>query len=180
MHNDKETLTKLIKTLREKEVTIAVADNCLMGHLLYLFRDIPEAYKVFTHGYICNTDKAMLNMLRVKESPFDAYCPDDVETKDLGITENTLAEYRRAGMEVSECMAWGALNKSGATFAISITGSTEAGIDVFYSVFNADGGVTYCIQASSKQAPDIMLDKVMDMLVQEVKNIADWYEPDLE
>jgi PncC family amidohydrolase len=97
-----DTAGRLINFLLQKSLKIAAAESCTAGLAADLLARVPGASRVFWGSFVCYTADAKMSMLGV----------------DFKIIS-------RHGLVSSECalaMAQGALDKSGADAAFSITG----------------------------------------------------------
>jgi PncC family amidohydrolase len=93
---------KLVKLLKEKSLVIAAAESCTAGLVADEIVRIPGASGVFWGSFVCYTPQAKTGM--------------------LGVTEETLSKYGAVSAETAGAMARGALEKSGADGAVSVTG----------------------------------------------------------
>lgn len=81
---------------------LAAAESCTAGLAADFFGRIPGASKVFWGSFVC-------------------YTPD-AKVKMLGVTKELIEKYGAVSREVALLMAEGALEKSGAHWAFSVTG----------------------------------------------------------
>ena len=95
----------LVATLKEKGLTISVAESCTGGYLGKRITDVPGASSVFMGGFITYSD--------------------DMKIKLLGVNKETLLKHTAVSAEVAEEMAQGTRTITGTDLAISLTG--EAG-----------------------------------------------------
>ena len=95
----------LVTTLKEKGLTISVAESCTGGYLGKRITDVPGASSVFMGGFITYSD--------------------DMKIKLLGVNKETLLKHTAVSAEVAEEMARGTRAITGTDLAISLTG--EAG-----------------------------------------------------
>ncbi|MHC4122796.1 MAG: competence/damage-inducible protein A [Planctomycetota bacterium] len=100
---DAQTLAEVVgRLLAGQGKTIAVAESCTGGMLAKLLTDIPGASRYFTYGWITYSNQAKANQ--------------------LDIPLELIEKYGAVSEQVAEAMAIAAGNKSGADFAIGITG----------------------------------------------------------
>ncbi|PZR77068.1 MAG: competence/damage-inducible protein A [Chthoniobacterales bacterium] len=97
----------VVKLLREKKQTLAVAESCTGGALAHRITNVPGASAVFLAGYVTYSNEAKNGM--------------------LGIDPRLISEYGAVSEEVAQAMAESARTKSGATFALATTGIAAPG-----------------------------------------------------
>ena len=103
---DAENVEKLvISTLKEKSLTISVAESCTGGYLGKRLTDISGASSVFMGGFITYSNESKIKL--------------------LGVREETLAKFSAVSEQTAVEMAVGAREKLGTDIGVSITG--EAG-----------------------------------------------------
>lgn len=103
---DAENLEKLVvDTLKEKRLTLSVAESCTGGYLGKRITDVPGASAVFMGGFITYSNEAKIKL--------------------LGVNPETLERYSAVSPETAIEMAQGARERLESDIAISITG--EAG-----------------------------------------------------
>jgi PncC family amidohydrolase len=95
--------------LAAKSLTLAAAESCTAGLVADALARIPGASNVFWGSFVCYTAEA--------------------KTKMLGIDGAFLRRYGLVSGETSRAMAAGALEKSGADCAVSVTGLAGPGGD---------------------------------------------------
>jgi nicotinamide-nucleotide amidase len=88
--------------LQQSQGTLAVAESCTGGLLAKLLTDVPGASSYFRQGWV-------------------TYC-NESKMQQLGVSKNILDRFGAVSEPVAEAMALGALEKSGAQHAISVTG----------------------------------------------------------
>ncbi|MGI9389957.1 MAG: CinA family protein [Boseongicola sp.] len=98
---------KLVQLAREKGATIATAESCTGGLLSGAITDVPGSSDVFDRGFITYSNAAKHDMLEVD--------PD------------LIATYGAVSKEVAVAMAEGALARSIANIAVSVTGVAGPG-----------------------------------------------------
>ncbi|MDB5425129.1 MAG: cinA [Phenylobacterium sp.] len=91
----------------DRGLMLATAESCTGGLLASLLTDMPGRSHVFERGFVVYTHAAKHEMLGV---------PDEVLEKDGAVSE-----------PCARAMAEGAVARSGADLAVSITGFTEGG-----------------------------------------------------
>lgn len=97
----------VVAKLRELHLKIATAESCSGGLLAHRLTNIPGASEVFTHGFVTYSNEAKTSELRV---------PSPLIEKHGAVSE-----------PVAVAMAIGALEKSGADYALSLTGIAGPG-----------------------------------------------------
>ncbi len=98
-----QTLAQVVgEELARQGKTLALAESCTGGLLAKLVTDIPGASRYFNHGWITYSDQA--------------------KTGELDVPAKLIEQYGAVSEQVAEAMARGARKKSGADFAIGITG----------------------------------------------------------
>lgn len=103
---DAENIEKLVvSTLKEKHLTLAVAESCTGGYLGKRITDVPGASSVFMGGFITYSNEAKIKL--------------------LGVDPETIENHSAVSAEVALEMALGAREKLGTDIAVAITG--EAG-----------------------------------------------------
>lgn len=90
------------RMLRERQATLAVAESCTGGLLAKRITEVPGSSAYFVGGFITYTER--------------------MKTELLGVSEELLAEHGAVSAQAAEAMAHGARRRTGATFALSITG----------------------------------------------------------
>lgn len=98
---------------------IATAESCTGGMVAAALTDIAGASDVFEHGHVTYSNAAKVQM--------------------LGVEEQTLADHGAVSEEVAAEMALGALERSGADLAVSVTGIAGPG----GSAFKPEGRVCF-------------------------------------
>ena len=100
---DDETLAHVIgRSLRERQACLTVAESCTGGLVTKLVTDVPGSSAFFKQGWI-------------------TYC-NESKMDQLGVPKKILETFGAVSEPVAEAMALGALRKSGAQHAISVTG----------------------------------------------------------
>lgn len=106
--NNEDTLQQdLVKRLSEKQATVATAESCTGGLIGKLITDIAGSSNVYAGGWVTYSNK--------------------MKTAQLGVAENLFIEHGAVSEPVAIAMARGALERSGADLAISITGIAGPG-----------------------------------------------------
>lgn len=98
---------QLLQQLRSKELTLTTAESCTGGLLSALITEIAGSSDVFTHGYITYANAAKTTM--------------------IGVSESLIQTHGAVSEPVAVAMAEGALNSSGASISIAITGIAGPG-----------------------------------------------------
>lgn len=108
IYSDGDTLEKsIVDLLREKHLTLAVAESCTGGNLAGRLTDVPGASEVFLAGYVTYANEA--------------------KERTLGVPSELLAVHGAVSEPVAAAMAEGARRESGSTFALSTTGIAGPG-----------------------------------------------------
>lgn len=88
--------------LRERDERLALAESCTGGWIAKILTDIPGSSAWFNCGWVCYGDRA--------------------KQVQLGVLEETLAAHGAVSEEVVRELAQGALMRSGARWAIAVSG----------------------------------------------------------
>lgn len=97
----------VLHLLRSENLTLATAESCTGGLISSRLTDVPGSSDVFTHGWVTYANRA--------------------KVEQLGVFEESLARWGAVSEEVAREMAEGALARSGADVAVSITGIAGPG-----------------------------------------------------
>ena len=97
-----EKLVLLLSSSGEKGKKLVLAESCTAGLIANLLAEVPGASKILWGSFVCYTISA--------------------KNKMLGISEDSIEQYGAVSKETACAMAKGALEKSDADIAISITG----------------------------------------------------------
>ncbi|MDR1308208.1 MAG: CinA family protein [Treponema sp.] len=103
------TAERLIRLLAGRSLFLAAAESCTAGLVADLLGQVSGASACFWGSFVCYTPRAKMRM--------------------LGIGEETLARYGLVSGETARAMAAGALEKSAADAAVSVTGLAGPGGD---------------------------------------------------
>jgi nicotinamide-nucleotide amidase len=109
---DDQTLASVVgQKLLEKKKTLAIVESCTGGLIAKMITDVPGSSGYFTYGWVTYSN--------------------DAKITQLGVEKGLIDRFGAVSSEVSAAMAKGARKKSGADFAISITGiaGPEGGSD---------------------------------------------------
>jgi nicotinamide-nucleotide amidase len=101
------TPAALLQLARDRGAMLATAESCTGGMVAAALTDIPGSSDVFDRGFVTYSNAA--------------------KTEMLGVSPGTLAAHGAVSEEVALEMAEGALAKSAATLAVSITGIAGPG-----------------------------------------------------
>ncbi|GHV81563.1 competence damage-inducible protein A [Spirochaetia bacterium] len=93
---------QVIRRAAEKKLLIAAAESCTAGLVADLLAGVPGASKVFWGSFVSYTPEAKVRM--------------------LGVDAGSLCQYGAVSRETAVSMAKGALERSGADIAVSVTG----------------------------------------------------------
>ena len=97
----------LLCLLRAHHATLVTAESCTGGLLAALVTEIPGSSHAFERGFVTYSNEAKSEL--------------------LGVTPETLARHGAVSTETAHAMAAGALQKSNASIAVSITGIAGPG-----------------------------------------------------
>lgn len=116
--------------LVEKQAKLALAESCTGGLIAQRITEIPGSSEYFTHGYVTYANEAKIDL--------------------LGVNPATLEEFGAVSEQVVRQMAEGARAKSGADYAVAVTGiagpgggTPEKPVGLIY-IAVAGGGDTIC------------------------------------
>ena len=109
MHDSFALAERVVKSLSAQRKTIVFAESCTGGMIADLIVRIPGASNVLWGSFVCYTEGA--------------------KTKMLGIPEILIEENGVVSKQTALAMAEGALRKSGASLAFSVTGFAGPQID---------------------------------------------------
>jgi len=90
------------EALRLRQATLAVAESATGGLLAERITSVPGSSAYFLGGFLTYTNR--------------------MKTELLGVDENLIEEFGAVSNQVAEAMAMGARRRTGATYALSITG----------------------------------------------------------
>jgi nicotinamide-nucleotide amidase len=99
--------SEVIKLALEGGFKLASAESCTGGQLAAALIDIPGASQVFSHGWVTYSNQAKCDQ--------------------LGVSIETIQDFGAVSEEVAKEMALGAKKRSGADFAVSISGVAGPG-----------------------------------------------------
>jgi nicotinamide-nucleotide amidase len=99
---EKELEDVVVELLTSNSATLAVAESCTGGLLANRITDVPGSSLVFLEGNVAYSNEAKM--------------------RTLGVSEELLFRVGAVSEEVARAMAEGALERSGATYALSTTG----------------------------------------------------------
>jgi nicotinamide-nucleotide amidase len=92
----------VVDILTEKCLKLSLAESCTGGRISSRITDVAGASEVFTHGYVTYANSAKVDM--------------------LGVDQKLLEAHGAVSEQVAKEMARGALDRSGADIAVSVTG----------------------------------------------------------
>ena len=99
---NRETEKNLVAFLTERSLVLVAAESCTAGLVADRIVRVPGASKVFWGSFVCYSLRAKMTMLGIESGILDRYGPVSAET--------------------AAAMAAGAIEKSGADLAVSVTG----------------------------------------------------------
>jgi nicotinamide-nucleotide amidase len=98
-----ETFVHVIgRLLHDRQETLTVAESCTGGWVAKLITDVPGSSSFFRQGWVLYSNESKI--------------------QQLGVSKKILEAHGAVSEPVAEAMALGALKKSGAQHAISVTG----------------------------------------------------------
>lgn len=100
--DDEELEAVVVRMLRARNATVAVAESCTGGYLAHRLTNVPGASVVFLAGFVTYANEAKISA--------------------LGVEEGLIATAGAVSEEVARAMAIGVLRKTGASFALATTG----------------------------------------------------------
>ena len=130
MHDAALLAERIVKELSARGKTIAAAESCTGGRAADLIVSISGASKVFWGSFVCYTE--------------------DAKVKMLGIPEELIRESGAVSRETALAMARGALEKSGASWAFSVTGFAEPPGAIWIAVAGREGEAADMQQAEAR------------------------------
>ena len=101
-YNDEELNEVVVRILKEKGLTIASAESCTGGMFVSAITDVPGASEVLSSSYITYSAESKI--------------------KELGVPAEIIDRYGVVSKETAEAMAAGAMKRSGADIAVSVSG----------------------------------------------------------
>lgn len=99
---EKELEDVVVQLLTANNASLAIAESCTGGLLANRITDVPGASQIFIEGNVTYSNEAKI--------------------RTLGVSAELLSAVGAVSEEVARAMAEGALNRSGATYALSTTG----------------------------------------------------------
>ena len=102
-----EATRRLLAKACERELTLATAESCTGGMLASLLTDVQGVAHAFDRGFVTYSEES--------------------KTELLGVPAGLIADKGAVSKEVAIAMAEGALARSGANIALSITGFADKG-----------------------------------------------------
>ena len=101
------TATLLLADFRARGITLATAESCTGGLISALITEIAGSSDVFTHGFITYANAAKTSM--------------------IGVPASLITQHGAVSEPVARAMAEGALDASGASVAVAVTGIAGPG-----------------------------------------------------
>lgn len=163
---DREPLIQLVERLQalclERGVTASTAESCTGGLVAKLITDVPGSSGYFRGGIVAYADEA--------------------KTRLLGVPAEQLAAHGAVSAQVARSMAVGALSRTGAGMAVSITGvsgpgggtsakpvgltyiavADASGVDVRRFCWSGDRSANR--EASARAAVELLLERLASMV----------------
>ncbi|MFA5291462.1 MAG: competence/damage-inducible protein A [Phycisphaerae bacterium] len=100
---DEQSLAEVVgQKLLEKKKTLATAESCTGGLIAKMITDVPGSSGYFTYGWVTYSNEAKIS--------------------ELGVEKKLIEQFGAVSREVAAAMAKGARKKSGADFAVAVTG----------------------------------------------------------
>lgn len=119
----------LIAAATAKGVTIALAESCTGGLVAAALTAVPGSSAVVDRGFVTYSNEAKIQM--------------------LGVPSSLIADHGAVSQQVAMAMAQGAVARSGATMAVSVTGVAGPGggtaakpVGLVYFALSQNGGDT--------------------------------------
>lgn len=98
---------QLLELCRKRHLTVATAESCTGGLVAGAITEIAGSSDVFDRGFVTYSNAAKSEL--------------------LGVSPETLARFGAVSAETAQAMAAGALERSSATLAVSVTGVAGPG-----------------------------------------------------
>jgi hypothetical protein len=127
------TLRRLTEHLRATGQTLATAESCTGGWLAKCLTDLPGSSHWFQAGWVCYSNEA--------------------KHRDLGVRRRTLREAGAVSADTVYELAEAALRRSGASFAVAISGSVLRSAWVVASTSKPSASASVAIVARSASGP---------------------------
>lgn len=102
-------ITALLQRLCARDLTVATAESCTGGLFASVLSDVDGFGHAFEQGFVTYTEQA--------------------KTDQLGVPSRLIEDHGVVSAEVAAAMARGCLDRSGADFALSVTGFAGPGGD---------------------------------------------------
>ena len=102
-----ELTSELLRVLRDKNAVLSLAESCTGGMIASAITDIAGSSEIFDRCFVTYSNNAKVEM--------------------IGISPKTISEFGAVSEEVALQMAEGALSRSDATIALSVTGIAGPG-----------------------------------------------------
>ena len=150
---------QVLQQMRARHLTLTTAESCTGGLLSALITEIAGSSDVFTHGYITYANAAKTTM--------------------IGVSESLIHTHGAVSEPVAVAMAEGALNSSGASISVAITGIAGPGGAtatkpvglVHFASARAGGETLHTMQQFSGDRAAVRLQAVkaaLDLIAQQV------------
>lgn len=159
---DAENVEKLvISVLKEKSLTISVAESCTGGYLGKRLTDISGASSVFMGGFITYSNESKIKL--------------------LGVREETLAKFSAVSEQTAVEMAVGAREKLGTDIGVSITGEAGPNPDpstkqpvgtVYIGISTKDDTIAIKMSVSSQRDRDYIRKVASSKAMREVLRVV--------
>ena len=149
----------LVESLSAQKKSLAAAESCTGGMIADCLVRVPGASKVFWGSFVCYTE--------------------DAKVKMLGVPPELIKEFGVVSRETALAMAEGALKKSGASWAVSVTGFAGPAADDYNpagTVWIAVAGERseargFHFGGSRNQVREQAATAALDMVLKRVKDI---------
>jgi PncC family amidohydrolase len=151
---------ELLEYAQARQQTIVTAESCSAGMLAFAFAKGEGASQTFLGGFVAYTK--------------------DMKSRVLGVPPSLLKEKTAVCGEVADAMAIGALLKSGASIAVSITGVAGPDPDedgnsvglVYCAVARKGGGHRHVRLNCNGQTPEAIIDEACASALRLVKSFC--------
>ncbi|MCQ2487036.1 MAG: nicotinamide-nucleotide amidohydrolase family protein [Clostridia bacterium] len=138
-YTGEETAKAVVETLKERGMTIALAESCTGGLIAKMITDISGASNVFHCGVVSYSE--------------------DIKQSVLGVTAEALQQYSVVSPQVAAQMADGVRSLAGADIGVGVTGVAGPGPDgshpegeIYIGLSTATGTFVYSLMTGTLNA----------------------------
>ena len=154
----------VVSRLRELQKSVSTAESCTGGLLAHRLTNVPGASEVFPAGFVTYSNAE--------------------KTRALDVPADQIAEHGAVSEPVARAMAEGALQKTGADFALSLTGiagpsggSDEKPVGTVFLALAERGAATICrrdlFPTDRETFKELATQTALDMLRRRIFSLAD-------